>query len=163
MIDLEHLIWDAFKAESWPMHPEHFADCMDHFARVELGGNDGADVWECTEFNRGMAACYGIEDDREWQKLLDEMQTWVMRAMGPSYDPEKHCPYTGRRLWKCPIQDHLGIHNMIGYFREPNAYLFRCRPMDAGELQWVARNPEAMKASLAKFNAWRDKCRLAGG
>jgi hypothetical protein len=152
-------LFDFIPWDDAPMPLEHWEQYARHVARIEIGGNDGADIWEFEEWARNLA------QELPWwggdiNSLLNEMETWVMRKMGSAFDPEKHCAYTGRRLWQFPSPGWDGRY-MMGYFREPDAYLMRVRDCTPGEMEWITGNPAAFAKAKARFEAWRDKAKLS--
>jgi hypothetical protein len=148
-----------------PMTLEDWEALGDHLARCEVHGNDGPDVWEAEEFIAALRDEYACALD-EWAGLpinarIQAMETWVERKMGAAFDPEKHCRYTGRKLWKFPLQG-WDARCLMGYYREPDGHLMRVRDCTPGEVEWITGNPAAFQAAKGKFERWLSTCRLDG-
>jgi hypothetical protein len=84
--------------------------------------------------------------------------TFIQKQMGKDFDPELHCPYTGKALHQFPMlggpgnSDPLASASM-GYWRE-DGELMRCRPLTRQEAAWITGNPEAFKVERAEFESW---------
>jgi hypothetical protein len=76
--------------------------------------------------------------------------TKVTRELGPAFDPETRCEYTGRRLWQFPISAR-----QMGYWREDRV-LIEARAMTPEEKAWIAANPQAYARECAEFETWRN-------
>lgn len=77
--------------------------------------------------------------------------TWLMRAMGPAFNPDRVCEYTGLALYPFPMPPDL-----MGVFRADGT-LRACCPMTPEERAWIAANPVAYQAERAEFEAWRER------
>lgn len=80
-------------------------------------------------------------------------QTWVKRALGSAYDPDKVCPYTGRPLWPFPAPEGDPERWTIQYWRE-DGHLFRVRLMTQLERDWTVANWGQVQASAGRLKAW---------
>lgn len=106
---------------------------------------------EVATFQRELEQRYG----KPLKQLLAQMETWISRKMGRAFDPERHCPYTGSRLWQFPFAwDVRQDRPLMGYYRESDGWMLRCRLMTAEERAWIEGNPEAWERELAEFRAW---------
>lgn len=59
---------------------------------------------------------------------VHQQQTWVTRKLGPAFDPDTTCEYTGLRLTQSPMG-----RGTVAYWRE-DGVLRACRPMTEEEL-----------------------------
>ena len=78
-----------------------------------------------------------------------------MRKMGSAFDAEKHCAYTGRNLYLCPVETSPV---RMGYWRDDGS-LTRVRDCTPQEKAWIDSNPAAYSANQTAFMAWLETLR----
>lgn len=88
---------------------------------------------------------------RERAKDCPHGQTWVKRKLGPAYDPDTTCPYTGFRLWPFAAVDCRPWR--IEYWRE-DGHLFRVRRMTEAEGMYTMANFATVAAKRAQLQGW---------
>lgn len=122
-------------------------------ARIEVNGNDGGDIAEFEELCGALEAnLAGI--GMTLKEGIEAMETWVQRQMGPAFDPEKTCQYTGLPLWTFPdFSNTGGCLPVIQYWREDKR-LMRVRVMTPEECAWSAANQERIGKEREKLVAW---------
>lgn len=97
-----------------------------------------------------------MKSRRKWP----EQTTWVMRALGSAFHPDRVCEYTGLALHPFPIPSHpipdiwpepwaMGFWRADGLLRS----VARVTPE---EYAWLLANPAAYQAERAEFEAWRE-------
>lgn len=76
--------------------------------------------------------------------------------MGAAFDPNGFCDYTGLRLYPFQIYHNLpdgGRSYRIAYWRQ-DGVLKRVRDCTLAEKDWIVANPEKLKASQTRLDAW---------
>ena len=82
-----------------------------------------------------------------------------MRKMGAAFNPDRHCPYTGRNIYPHPYFQPVGPNKAPGAWRmmfwRDDGEAMRCRECTAEETAWLVANPAAFAKLDADFQAWR--------
>lgn len=82
-----------------------------------------------------------------------------MRKMGAAFNPDRHCPYTGRGIYPHPYRQERGPNNAPPSWRlmfwRDDGEAMKCRECTAEESAWLDANPEAFAKMDAGFKAWR--------
>lgn len=88
------------------------------------------------------------------------METYIQRKMGAAFNPEKHCPYTGKRIYPCAISHEDGFGIM--HYREDGEAM-RFRQMTPEEKAWTLSHPAAFSRNQARMRAWLENIRKENG
>ena len=87
------------------------------------------------------------------RRLWPSQTTWVMRALGAAFHPDRVCEYTGLALHMFPIEVGDGCPQFMGFWRT-DGELCGAYPMTAEEKAWISANPEAYTGERIQFEAW---------
>ena len=82
------------------------------------------------------------------------METWVLREMGASFNPERHCQYTGKGIHPHPYRQRGSGQWRLMYWRV-DGFAMRCREATQAEVAWLDSNPAEFARLDAQFQTWK--------